>query len=231
MSSIVGVIVILLSIASVFTHHAGWGEASIGMGIGVGLLLGKDPGTGGVAAGILVFIFGLMLWGMVGCKSAQHRKSQPVVVVVNDSLQVKDVRVVKEYKVPTDSLVLKSNGQEVIEALRNSMVTIDSTPKGTLAFEKHPNARDELGVKKSKRIPIITSVTGSNQVKVFAEGGNLFTISNCDSLRVKYDSLGRTVLKYKTAIIPCDCPKVRFPWEWVVAGVLFGGLLVKLIIT
>ncbi|KAB2918691.1 MAG: hypothetical protein F9K23_00710 [Bacteroidetes bacterium] len=85
-TSIIGIIIIIASIASVFTNGTSWTEAGVGIGLGIGLLVSKDNrNTGGTAALLMLL---LLLLG--GCKTPT-----PVVNTVEETYKetLKDVQV------------------------------------------------------------------------------------------------------------------------------------------
>jgi hypothetical protein len=78
-TTLLGALVILASLASVFVMDFGWTEASIGITAGVGLLFMKDKGNGGKALLLMVLIPALFF----SCKGNKAPALQ--IITVHDS--------------------------------------------------------------------------------------------------------------------------------------------------
>ena len=80
-STLIGVLIILASLASVFVLEVGWTEASLGLTVGIGLLFAKDgKGSGGK----LVMLALLMPFFFVNCNGQKGVKA-PQIITVHDS--------------------------------------------------------------------------------------------------------------------------------------------------
>lgn len=78
-TTLLGALVILASLASVFVLEIGWTEASIGITAGIGLLFMKDKGNGGKALLLMVLIPALFF----SCKG--NKAPTPHIITVHDS--------------------------------------------------------------------------------------------------------------------------------------------------
>lgn len=104
-SSVLGVIIILASLVSVFYPGVSWGDAAVGIGVGLVLLGLKDPPLSGAASAGLVAVCTLALVGCASytrCLDKYGVASAPSVVKVSDSVKV-PVRIT----VPPDSLATR----------------------------------------------------------------------------------------------------------------------------
>jgi len=89
-TSLIGLVIIIAALASVFTKHATWGDAALGMAVGVGLLGlpdPKKPGTGVVGALALALVFG----GCASIEKVQRKygtQGPPTTLELSDTVKV-----------------------------------------------------------------------------------------------------------------------------------------------
>lgn len=95
LTSALGVIIILASLVSVFSHGRTWSEAAAGFAVGLGLLGLKDPnsgtGTTGVVGGAVVLASFLAFGGCASQKQLLAKygtQNPPTTVVVKDTVSV-----------------------------------------------------------------------------------------------------------------------------------------------
>ena len=93
-TSFLGVIIILASLISVFSHGRSWTEAAAGIGVGMVLLGMKDPSSPGGAMGVVsgLVVFSLLAFG--GCASQKKllakygTQNPPTTLALTDSLKL-----------------------------------------------------------------------------------------------------------------------------------------------
>lgn len=89
-----GIIIILASVITVFTHGRTWTEAGAGCAIGTGLLGIKDPNGGGGATGVVGGLLLCVLLAVGGCASQKHllakygTQNPPTTLALSDTLHI-----------------------------------------------------------------------------------------------------------------------------------------------
>ncbi len=92
-TSFLGVIIILASLISVFSHGRSWTEAAAGIGVGMVLLGMKDPGTPGGATGVVGGAVLISMLAFGGCASQKRvlakygTQNPPTTVAITDSVK------------------------------------------------------------------------------------------------------------------------------------------------
>lgn len=151
LTSILGAIIILASLASVFTHGRSWSEAAAGITVGTVLLGIKDPtsgaGTTGVVGGAVLFV--LLAFG--GCASQKRvlakygTQNPPVTLAITDSVPVAITTKADSLStaLALDSLVAAPVGDtlQLVSAGGQATVTFWKTPATRRGGSQHLQAR------------------------------------------------------------------------------------------
>jgi hypothetical protein len=172
-STIIGAVVILASVASVFILELDWSQASIGIAAGVGIMFMKD-GKGNGTGGKLVMLFLALVFVAGSCRSKPTDRI--VYVQTTDSTSQKDSLIRDTILIVADTIKSSFKAADIDSAVRVSS-------------------------KRSGRHYLRSESKGRAKLKVYAESGAVFVEGSCDSLHKVNSTLLRQVRILRNKIL------------------------------
>lgn len=171
-TTLIGAVVILASVASVFVLELDWSQASIGIAAGVGIMFMKDGNKG--TGGKLVMLFLALVFVAGSCRT------KPVDRIV--------------YVQTTDSTSQKDS------LIRDTILIVADTIKSSFKAADIDSAV-HISSKKSGRHYLRSESKGRAKLKVYAESGAVFVEGSCDSLHKVNSTLLRQVKILRNKIL------------------------------
>lgn len=171
-TTLIGAVVILASVASVFVLELDWSQASIGIAAGVGIMFMKDGNKG--TGGKLVMLFLALVFVAASCRT------KPVDRIV--------------YVQTTDSTSQKDS------LIRDTILILADTIKSSFKAADIDSAV-QISSKKSGRHYLRSESKGRAKLKVYAESGAVFVEGSCDSLHKVNSTLLRQVRILRNKIL------------------------------